>query len=244
MLKKPLPRKKIVLDTTPRMNMTHGVVYDIIHPRVTPTLEQEKRFYYQNSDQYLRILEENYKQLGVPFKKPQVSDPPNKTTRSSDVEKHFDFPDRLVVKINILKSGIVRVKILTSMVNLWEKYYSKSKTPPPKSVISAYKNMGYSETFIKNLQSNFDKKKAMKVRYEKIIESIFEKAPKKKVSTAPKKEVKPRVDPDEDFDEPPEDDENVDDDDVQPEEDEGIADDVEDDVEEDANEDIEADDVD
>lgn len=243
MFKKPSIRKKINLDTTSRHNITHGVVYDILHPPKRPIIEKEKRFYYQNSELYLKLLKRNYEYYKVPFKKPQVSDPPKKEVSSIQRENHIEYPDNVVVKLNILKSGIVRVKVFTSMVTLWEKYYSKSKTPPPKSVISTYKQMGYSETFIKNLQKQFEKKKAMKIKIEKLIERIFEKAPKKKVRVVPKKEDKKPDNPEDEFDEPPEDDENEDDDDVRPEEDEAIIEDG-DDADEDIVDDAEPVDVD
>jgi len=230
MFKKPSIRKKINLDTTPCNDITHGVVYDILHPPERPIIEKEKRFYYQNSELYLKLLKRNYEYYNVPFKKPQVSDPPEKCVRSTQIDNYIEYPDRVVIKLIVLKSGIVRVKVLTSMVTLWEKYYSKSKTPPPKSVISTYKQMGYSETFINNIKKQFEKKKAMKVKIDELIVRIFEKAPKKKVSIVPKKEHKKLDAPEDEFDDPPEDDKNEDedDDDVRPEEDEAIVEDEED----------------
>jgi hypothetical protein len=243
MFKKPSIRKKINLDTTSRHEITRGVVYDILHPPKPPIIEKEKRFYYQNSELYLKLLKRNYEYYKIPFKKPQVFDPPIKNVKYMQVENHINYPDMVVVKLNILKSGIVRVKVLTSMVTLWEKYYSKSKTPPPKSVISAYKHMGYSETFLKNLQKQFEKKKVMKIKIEKLIERIFEKAPKKKVRVVPKKEDKKIDTLEDELGEPPEDDENEDDDDVRPEEDEAIVEDG-DDADEDVVDDTEPVDVD
>jgi len=240
MFKKPSIRKKINLDTTSRREITRGVVYDILHPPKPPVIEKEKRFYYQNSELYIKLLKRNYEYYKIPFKKPEVSDPPIKNKKLHQVENHIGYPDEVVVKLNILKSGIVRVKVLTSMVTLWEKYYSKSKTPPPKSVISTYKHMGYSETFVKNLQKQFERKKEMKMKIEKLIEQIFEKASKKKVRVVPKKEDNT---PQDELGEPPEDDEDEDDDDVRPEEDEAIVEDTED-VDEDVIEDAEPVDVD
>lgn len=235
MFKRPIPRKKINPSTTQPVLPTRGVIYDILNTKDTPRPVIEKRFYYQNTELYLKLLEKNYKQGNIPFKKPQVSEPPKRITKTNTKECHVGYPDRVVLKLNILKSGIVRVKLLTSMACLWDKYYSKSKTPPPKSVISAYKNMGHSDVFIKKIQRNFEKKKAMKERTQKIIEAIFEKVPKKKVPTVPKKEVKKVEDPEDEFDELPEE-EVEEEEDVQPEEDEAITDETEDDNDEENNE--------
>jgi len=231
MFKRPLPRKKINPSTTQPVLPTRGVIYDILNVRDTPRPVIEKRFYYQNTELYLKLLEKNYKQANLPFRKPQVSEPPKRINKIHTIECHVGYPDRVVLKLHILKSGVVRVKLLASMACLWDKYYSKSKTPPLKSVISAYKNMGHSEAFIKKLHRNFERKKFMKERTQKIIESIFEKVPKKKVPTVPKKEVKKLEDPEDEIcDEPPEEEEE--DEDVQPEEDEGITEGIEEEEEE------------
>ena len=215
MFKRPLPRKKINPSTTQPVLPTRGVVYDILNIDCIPTARPviDKWFHYQNTELYLKLLEKNYKQANIPFKKPQVSEPPVRIITNYTRECHIGYPDRVVLKYNILKSGIVRVKLLTSMACLWDKYYSKSKTPPPKSVISAYKSMGHSDAFIKKLHHKFERKKTMKERTQKIIENIFEKVPKKKVPTVPKKEIKKKLEDPEDeiCDELPEEEEEEDD---------------------------------
>ena len=239
MLKRPAFRKKVSL-TTPYVKPTCGVVHDILNVKPLEERVRNTSFQVQNADLYLRLLERNYKECGVPFKKPAVSELEYKKMCTTDVEQHFEHPDRVVVKLNVLKSGVVRVKILSHMVNLWEKYYKKAKTPPAKSVIAAYKHMGYSENYIQNLSDSFEKRKILKKKYEKIIERIFEKASKKKPAPVVKKVVEKK---DPDMEEPEEDDEN-DDDDVQPEEDEGIDVEDEEEMEDDVIDDIEPVDLD
>ena len=46
--------------------------------------------------------------------------------------KHIDNLDQIVVKLNVLKSGKVRVKVSPQMAILNEKYYSKYKTTTDK----------------------------------------------------------------------------------------------------------------
>lgn len=244
MFKRPIPHKKINPSTTPCVLPARGVVYDIVNTPDAPHPVIDHQFYYQNVDLYLKLLRRNYDQANLPFKRPQVSEPVKLNFKSRNVWQYTGHPDRVVLTINILKSGVVRVKLLTSMASLWEKYYSKSKTPPVKTVISTYKSMGYSDAFITNLQSRFEKKKALMARTQTLIEKIFEKAPKKKVGTTSKKGKKKTDDPpEEELGEPPEED-VINEDEDNPEEDEGITDDVEDDVEEDVVEEDVVDDAD
>lgn len=239
MLKRPAFRKKVSL-TTPFVKPTCGVVHDILNVKPIEERVRNTSFQVQNADLYVRLLERNYKECGVPFKKPDVSELEYRNRCGTDVERHFEYPDRVVVKLNVLKSGVVRVKILSQMANLWEKYYQKSKTPPAKSVIAAYKHMGYSENFIQKLSESFEKKKLLKKKYEKIIEKIFEKASKKKPVPVVKKMEEKK---EKDMEEPEEDDEN-DEDDVQPEEDEGIDVEDEEEMDDDVIDDIEPVDLD
>ena len=127
MFKRPIPRKKINPSTTQPVLPTRGVIYDILNTKDTPRPVIEKRFYYQNTELYLKLLEKNYKQGNIPFKKPQVSEPPKRITKTNTKECHVGYPDRVVLKLNILKSGIVRVKLLTSMACLWDKYIVNQK---------------------------------------------------------------------------------------------------------------------
>jgi hypothetical protein len=242
MFKRPLPRKKYDNSTTQYVRLTSGLIYDLTKREVTCRPSTEKIFYYQNADIYLKLLEKNYNDLNIPFKKPQVFEIAAPNKQQNTHECHIGYPDRVVLKLNILKSGTVRVKLLASMACLWEKYYSKSKAPPPKTIVSVYKNMGYSTAFIEKLQNSFEKKKIMNERTQRVIDTIFEKVKKKKIPSTPKTAVKRRDDPEDEFDDvQPEEDEPNDDDDVQPEEDEGIVDDAEDDVEEDVGEDVDED---
>ena len=147
MYRRPQPRQKI--HTASLVRPTKDDVRRILN--IVPLEEREKpskSFSVQNSQQYLKLLEKNYEYYGLEFKKPDVSESVYTPPPSGKVEHHFEYPDRVVVKLNVLKSGKVRVKIFTHVAQLWEKYNSKGKVPPHKSLVSAYKNMGYSEAFI------------------------------------------------------------------------------------------------
>ena len=157
------------------------------------------------------------------------------------IERHFEYPDNVVVKLNVLKSGKVRVKLFSHVAQLWEKYNSKGKVPPHKMLVSVYKSMGYSEAFIDKMNKSFERKKVLKIKYEKMIENIFERPSTKKKAPAKKKkkEEEPEEKPDDIVEEEPDDDDDT------PEEDEAIEvdNDDDDDVDENAD-DVEPPDLD
>ena len=80
----------------------------------------------------------------------------------------------IVVKLNVLKSGKVRVKVLPQMAILNEKYYSKYKPPPIKSITSALKSIGYSQEFMDSMMVKYKKRNALIEKKWKILEKRFD----------------------------------------------------------------------
>ena len=166
--------------------------------------------------------------------------PPKKNDKPDEPE--LDFVDKVYVKMNILKSGKVRIKFVPHFLEMWNKYYSKGKKPPIKTVIAAYKAIGFSNAFLEKITINQKKRAEFAKKIEKILEKIFDKS-----TTTKRKTVKPKVEEKvedvEDKNELPE--EDVEEDDDGPEEDEGIiAEDDEDDAEEENADDVCVDDFD
>ena len=150
-------------------------------------------------------------------------------------EKGPVYNREVYVKMRILKSGIVRIKIDASIATLYEKYYSKAIRPPSKPIIQAYKSMGFSEMFLEKIKRNFAKKEKEQKRIEGVIDKLFNKKPVKKVKKKKEEEVKVDVDVDVDVELIEE--EKVDEEDEEddtPGEDDGL--DVEPDPEEDVEE--------
>lgn len=236
MYRRPAPRQKI--HTASLVRPTKDGVRRIL--KIVPREEREepsKVFSVQNSELYLKLIKRNYEYYELEFKKPEVVElvyipPPVKV-----IERHFEYPDNVVVKLNVLKSGKVRIKLFSHVAQLWEKYNSKGKIPPHKMLVSAYKSMGYSEAFINKMNKSFERKKVLEIKYEKMIQNIFERPSTKK--KAPAKKKKKDEEPDDTVEEEP------DDDDVTPEEDEAIEvdNDDDDDVDENAD-DVEPPDLD
>ena len=207
-------------------------LYNILYGKNDNTIEK-KPFYVQNKKDYLESLERNCKEMGIPFKKPYVEEMPPYEKVDDSIETHIEHLDQIVVKLNVLKSGKVRVKVLPQMAVLNEKYYSKYKIPPIKSIISALKALGYSQEFMDSMMEKYKKRNALIEKKWKILEKIFDapstasrnkkkKADKKaEVEAAEAAEAETEVVEDED----PEDDD-------EPEEDEAIVVDEEGDEEE------------
>ena len=205
-------------------------LYNIVHGKNDNTIEK-KPFYVQNKKDYLESLERNCKKMGIPFKKPYVEEMPPYEKVDDSIETHIEYLDQIVVNLNVLKSGKVRVKILPQMAVLNEKYYSKYKIPPIKSVSSALKAIGYSQEFIDSMMVKYKKRNALIEKKWKILEKRFD-APstasrnkKKKADKKAEAEAETEVVEDEDPEEEKKDDD-------EPEEDEAIVVDEEGDEEE------------
>ena len=202
-------------------------LYKIVNGENTEVPER-KPFYVQNADDYVRLLKKNYEYYGVPFKHPNVQEMPPYEKVNDDVETHIDNLDHIKVELNVLKSGKIRVKILPHMAVLNEKYYSKYKVPPIKSVTSALKALGYSQDFIDSMLKKFNKRKELIEKRWKILEKRFDapsvSAANKKKKADKKAEVDAEVEADAELD----DEEEKEKDDDEPEEDEAIEVDDED----------------
>jgi len=183
-----------------------------------------------HQDDYLKLLEANYKKMGLPYIDPQLPIIQPRVYPEPPKEPELTFGDRIQVNIRVLKSGIVRVKINSSIAELYAKYYRHSKRPPFKMVLQAYKSHGFSDKFLQRIEKNNEKRKDLYIRIGKVFTKIFDKEPMKKVKKAKKKEeeiveqVEDIVEPVEDEDQPPksvepEEEETLD---VEPDEDEEL----------------------
>ena len=205
-------------------------LYNIVHGKNDNIIEK-KPFYVQNKKDYLESLERNCKEMGIPFKKPYVEEIPPYEKVNDSIETHIEHLDQIIVNLNVLKSGKVRVKVLPHMAVLNEKYYSKYKIPPIKSISSALKAIGYSQEFIDSMMVKYKKRNTLIEKKWKILEKIFD-APstasrnkKKKADKKVEAEAETEVIEDEDPEEEKKDDD-------EPEEDEAIVVDEEGDEEE------------
>jgi hypothetical protein len=175
---------------------------------------------------YLALLKRNCREMGIEYKEPNIPDYILPNVTNAVKEMHPSYIDHVHLRLRILKSGIVRVKLDTSLIQLYEKYYRKCVKPPIKSVIQAYKSMGYSPEFLEKIKNKSAKLAEFSKKASGIIDSIFNKEPTKKPKKAKKKEeeepIEDEEEPEEERDDDEEEDEEVGDDegmDVEVEED-------------------------
>ena len=208
-------------------------LYNITNPPPTFVRKHVKRPVYMK-EVYLSLLEKNCKSMGLEYKNPDIPDYVPRLKAEIIKEPTLGYAEQVYLKLRILKSGIIRVKLDTSFATIYEKYYSKQKIPPIKTSIQAYKSMGFSDTFIEKIKKKCDSKVAFGKKVSGIIDSIFNKEPAKKPKNIKKKEDNVEVEVEE------EEEDEQDPDDVQPEEDEALDMEVDEDLEEQAQEDEEA----
>jgi|SRR6056300_690288 hypothetical protein len=149
-----------------------SLVYDIVNAKYKPEPDRQP-FYVQNKKDYLESLERNCKEMGIPFKKPYVEQIPTPEKINVYKENHIEYLDTISVKLNVLKNGKVRVKLLHEMTHLNEMYYSKFKPPPIKILSSTLKKIGYSKEFIDSMNDKYKKRqKLIEVKWKKL-EKMF-----------------------------------------------------------------------
>jgi hypothetical protein len=183
MLKRPTKR----VHPSPCINTGPLIPGTLLHSIMNPSHEiqrppQRSAFAFQNCEIYKKLLKRNYESLNIPYKEPNVFEAGMKSANENVEECHIDFLDKVYVKLNVLKSGIVRVKLVTNFCSLWEMYYSNGKSPPFKTMLAACKAVGYSEIFLNRMNENRKKRQIFAKKLEKILEKIFDKttATKKK----------------------------------------------------------------
>ncbi len=154
-----------------------------------------------HQDDYLKLLEANYKKMGLPYVDPQLPITQPRVYPEPPKEPELTFGDRIQVNLRVLKSGVVRVKINSAIAELYAKYYRHAKRPPFKMVLQAYKSHGFSKEYLQRIEKNNEKRKELYIRIEKVFTKIFDKEPTKKIKK--KKKEEEIVEPVEDDDEPP-----------------------------------------
>lgn len=207
-----------------------SLVYDIVNAKYKPGPDRQP-FYVQNKKDYLESLERNCKEMGIAFKKPYVEQIPIPEKINVYKESHIEYLDTISVKLNVLKNGKVRVKLLHEMTHLNEMYYSKSKSPPIKILSSTLKKIGYSKEFIDSMNDKYKKRqKLIEVKWKKL-EKMFDAPSASSLNRKKKKERAIEKEKEKEFENAKED-EDVPDEDV-PGEDDGL--DIEQDEDEDEN---------
>ena len=176
-----------------------------------------------HQDDYLKLLEANYKKMGLPYVDPQLPIVQPRVYPEPPKEPELVYGDRVQVNLRVLKSGIVRIKVNSAIADVYSKYYKQGKRPPFKTILNAYKSHGFSKEYLERITKNNDKRKALALKIEKVFAKIFDKEPVKKVKKKKKEEEIEEVDV-EDEDKPPIPDEPEEEEtlDVEPDEEEDV----------------------
>ena len=184
-------------------------LYRITNPEKT-RFHQMEPYYIQDYDTYIKNLKKSCEASGAEFKIPKYARPlpvSNKPVYAKP--RLIEYSDDVIVRVNVLKCGKVRVKLLTQMATLYEKYFSKAKKPPTKALVAALKAMGYDETYVNTIPKALDtQKENMEIRWKKL-DAIFNKP---STSNTKKKTKKKEPEPEPEQEEEEEEEENEDDD--------------------------------
>ena len=222
MFKRPAIRPRVTT-VTPSTRPTEGsFLHSILYP---PKCEPYKRetTYIQNYDNYIDNLRKSCEMSGAEFVMPKYVLPlPEKERVVKKTVPRVEYLDHVIMRVNVLKCGKVRVKLLPQMAMLYDKYFSKNKIPPAKTLAAALKAVGYDEEFTSNVPKKIEQRKAdMETRYKKL-ELVFNKP----TTSSKKKKKEPEPEQEEDIEEEEEENE---DDDAAPDEEALGADDEDDD---------------
>lgn len=222
MFKRPAIRPRAAT-VTPSTRPTEGsFLHSILYP---PKCEPYKRetTYIQNYDNYIDNLRKSCEMSGAEFVMPKYVLPlPEKERVIKKNVPRVEYLDHVIMRVNVLKCGKVRVKLLPQMAVLYEKYFSKNKIPPAKTLAAALKAIGYDEEFTSNVPKKIEQRKVdMETRYKKL-ELVFNKP----TTSSKKKKKEPEPEREEDIEEEEEENE---DDDAAPDEEALGADDEDDD---------------
>jgi hypothetical protein len=209
MYKRPQIRVREPSMTTSSRPAKGSFLYRITNPEKTQFHEMEP-YYIHDYDTYIKNLKKSCEASGAEFKIPKYARPlPVTDKRIYTKPKLVEYSDDVIVRINVLKCGKVRVKLLTHMATLYEKYFSKAKKPPVKVLAAALKAVGYGDEYVSKLPESLTKQKEnMEIRWKKL-DAVFNKP---STSNTKKKAKKKEPEPEPEEEEEEEEEENEDDD--------------------------------
>ena len=176
-------------------------LHSIIRPKRPNTLNHKKHIS-RNYDNYIENLRKSC-ELSVPSLKFQnIFLPISETTAVPPENKPLvNLVDEVIMHVNVLKCGKVRVKLITHMATLYEKYFSKNKIPPPKTLAAALKAVGYNESYTSKIADTVENRKKMMNTRWKTLDAILNKPSASNSKKKTKKEVEPEIEPEQEDDE-------------------------------------------
>lgn len=201
MYKRPSRRVRCNYEYSHKVPPEGSFLYKLLNPPPTQHPVKIKQPVYHQDD-YLKLLESNYKSLGLSFVDLGLPVVVPKVLSEAVKEPELVYGDRVQVNLRVLKSGVVRIKVNSAIADVYNKYYKQGQRPPFKTILNAYKSHGFSKGFLERITKNNDKRKALGLKIDKVFAKIFDKEPVKKVKKKKKEEEIEEVDV-EDEDKPP-----------------------------------------
>jgi len=166
-----------------------SLLFDIVNPKPTQFHIHIKKPIFRYED-YINLYNRQY---GI---EKRVFDlPPEPIYKNPIIVENprIGALDTIGVSITVLKSGKVRLKINTAMYELYEKYYKKNKVPPNKTLLKAYKSLGFSDVFMANIEKKLSQQSKISKIFGERIDKVFNKPTKKK---KPEPEPEPDIEDD------------------------------------------------
>jgi len=202
MYKRPPIRERSVSKCVHTRDIQPGTfLHSITHPRPTLSYTNVKMPIYKKED-YIRLLTKNRIELGLEPIDVDIPDYEAPVRSVKYTECHIRSLNPVHLQLRVLKNGIIRVKLTTSLYDMYEKYYAQQKTPPLKTIIQTYKSLGYSNEFLERVIRVHDRK--LKIVNNFDLDSIFSKelVKKQKKKKEELKEDEDRDDEEEEDDDP------------------------------------------
>ena len=132
--KRPLPRHRVhhAPGSYPKANPPEGsVLHSILTPSDTKYFNCVRGPVYKQDD-YLKGLKKNNKEMGIPYKDPELPEHVHVPRVERVKEPELTFVDRVYMKMRILKNGTVRIKLDPSFAILYENTIVKVKYLPKR----------------------------------------------------------------------------------------------------------------
>ena len=170
-------------------------LYDIVNPKPPRFYKHERAPVYQK-EVYLALLKKNCENLGIPYTEPDIPNAEVNTYTVSKKDVPLNSLDKIYMKIRYMKNGTVKIKIITAFADMYNKYYSQGKKPPIKTLINAYKLMGFPSEFTEEIQKKHMKNLKMSSIIFKKVEALLTKEPVKKTKSKKSKTVEKEPLPD------------------------------------------------
>jgi len=218
MYKRPPIRERSVSKCVHTHDIQPGTfLHSITHPRPASGYKNVKMPIYKKED-YIRLLTKNRMEIGLEPIDVDIPDYEAPVRAVKYTECHIRTLNPVHLQLRVLKNGVIRVKLTTSLYDMYEKYYAQQKTPPLKTIIQTYKSLGYSNEFLERVIRVHDRK--LKIINNFDLDSIFNKELVKK-----QKKKKEELKEEEDRDDEEEDDDPCDDEgmDIEQDEDDDIV---------------------